>query len=562
MMTNKKTKEPTIITMDDLPEDIQNKMIELVGISNKSLKTLLKEINELLKYSKAIKGAKGNFKYNAAYAKLFERYDKKDTKPIKENKNEIKESQREINAQIKELKDPNLLMNTINEVHKEGLVGEEDSILIIMIKEALRYSLDAHKPSQNVIFSSKPGFGKDETVQKTLKVAVAEYDRVHKTDLSDKAMLYFSKKYPDWNWDEKVLYLEDPPDDTVTSSSFRTLATGKSESGTVIDKEYVDLKVKGKPVMVVTSYKQSLDIEGERRWGMKHTDESDELSKHVNKEYSKIKSGRLEFKKQAPNSNLRRGLQTKLKSHTVIIPFFDKIKEISFRKNRYFIKNLADYISGCTILHQHQRKKDEQGRLIATFFDWDIGLFLFNQLHNSIDSSLNVRELELVKYLVLSSEPRTISEIEDGTSLSGGWLRNNEGNLIEREIIEITHVVKECGSATKQVKAFSFPQEGEYIELPYSCDFTPFSDDFMMMLHNDYMIDSTDISIFKEMSKKINENRSQIKLKKISFYTQIDEKSVKSVESIEKANVESSLNHTKNRYNIQPVDDGITFECD
>ena len=83
-----------------------------------------------------------------------------------------------------------------------------------------------------------------------------------------------------------------------------------------------------------------------------------------------------------------------------------------------------------------------------------------------------------------------------------------------------------------------------------------------MILHNDYMIDSTDISIFKEMSKKINENRSQIKLKKISFYTQIDEKSVKSVESIEKANVESSLNHTKNRYDIQPVDDDITFECD
>ena len=531
------------LTIDDLPEKIQSLIVDLSVNAKKSTGALVKELNEILKYKSNIKEISNEtIRYNSAFSVLKIKYTNTE---VKTEKTEIKETDKEIKTQIKELKDKNLISNIIDEVHKEGTVGEEDTIIILTIKIATRYLDGVHPPSQNIIMSSRPGFGKDETVNKTLSILMYKTNVVHKTNLSDKAMLYRSREYPNENWDEMVLYLEDPPKETITTSSFRTLATGKTSSGTVIDKAYVDLEINGKPVLIVTSYQESLDFEGERRWGMKHTDETDILTQRCNENYSTFVTGRNEFPEPIKNINLRKGLQTKLKRQKVIIPFFDKVKNINAFRNRYGIKNLADYISASAVLHQYQRNKDGKGNLIATYFDWDIGLFVYNQLHNRIEGSLNTKELELFFYLAENPGPRVYSEIEEYTNLNAKWLYDNVGKLKERGIIKTATVERFCGSAPKLVKALYLENAGEYIDLPFSYDFNRFSDDFNAILRNTYMIDFNDFNLFKDLSKNINNHRTDIGLKKINLHAQNRVKSVESVESIKKGNSESPENRQK-----------------
>lgn len=397
---------------------------------------------------------------------------------------------------IKKLQDPNLLINIIKEVKSEGVVGEENTIVVLTIKVNLRYCKGVHKPSQNIIVSSKPGYGKDEVVTSTLKVIVAKGEYIHRTDLSDKAMLYFGLEYPDWSWDGKVMYIEDPKDNTTKTASFKTLATGETSASTVIDQKYVDLKINGKPVLIITSFKETVDIEGERRWGIIHTNESKELTAVCNKEYAKKVSSREEFDKPK-DATLRKALQTKLKPYDVIIPFFDKVLEKINFSNRYYIKNLADYIKGNTILHQYQRNKDKNGRLIATFFDWDVGLFVFNQLHAKINSSLNSRELELVNFLAEHHGiEQPYSAIEENTKISKQWLYNNEDRLKERGIVKIKYVDLICGSTYKPVKHLYLPEGSVFDDIPTSNDFIRFLDDIKTILKTKYMIDFNDINTF------------------------------------------------------------------
>lgn len=68
--------EKTDITIDDLPEDIQSNIIKLVDVAGKSTQSLVKELNEIMKYDEIIKKLKDNSKYLQALYRLSKRYRK------------------------------------------------------------------------------------------------------------------------------------------------------------------------------------------------------------------------------------------------------------------------------------------------------------------------------------------------------------------------------------------------------------------------------------------------------------------------------------------------------
>lgn len=68
--------EKTDIAIDDLPEDVQDNILKLVDAAGKSTQTLVKELNEILKYDKDIKNLKDNAKYLQALHRLSKRYKK------------------------------------------------------------------------------------------------------------------------------------------------------------------------------------------------------------------------------------------------------------------------------------------------------------------------------------------------------------------------------------------------------------------------------------------------------------------------------------------------------
>ena len=98
------------------------------------------------------------------------------------------------------LKDPLLLANIVKEVQKEGVVGEEDVIMSLIMKIMLRHVINADKTSSNLVVSDKSGGGKDFLVKAVCKVMLPEKDYFHRTGLSEKVFTYWKSNEKDFTW--------------------------------------------------------------------------------------------------------------------------------------------------------------------------------------------------------------------------------------------------------------------------------------------------------------------------------------------------------------------------
>jgi hypothetical protein len=336
------------------------------------------------------------------------------------------------------LKDSKLVYNIVELVHKCGVVGEENTILVLIIKLALRL-VKGHKPtSSNVIVSDISGAGKDAITGATTKVMVPADKLMHRTRFSDKALEYMMVgKDENYTLDGMVFYLEDPEEDMIKSQAFRVIASGQNEATVVKDQELLELSVKGKPVIIVTSMNASIDLEGERRWDAVPTDTSEALTKHVIREKFRISE---EGVNKTEKPLLAQAVQI-LKPCEVLIPYSKKICTY-FEKNPSLIMrtrtdNFLDYIKASAALHQHQRKRDEKGRVLADDFDYEYARYVFSVLGDAEGGMLNSIERKLVEILKTKAEPITINELAGtkGFPRSVAWLYEHQDNLKSRHII-------------------------------------------------------------------------------------------------------------------------------
>lgn len=343
-------------------------------------------------------------------------------------------------------KNPKLLLNMVKDIKKKsGIIGEEDSILVLINKLNLRNVKNAHPTSSNVIVSDSSGAGKDYITDAVCNYLVNNDDLYHPTDVSPKALAYWGEQLEkeDVSLDGKVLYLEDPPPETMQHQMVRVLASGKVEVFTVREQKFLNLILKGKPVMVATSYQASIDIEGERRWDSISLDNSKELTKKIIEASILASSGNISRK----NDCLLEEMVKNLERYEVVIPFADELVKhlpedlLTNKVMRTQIHKLLDYIKSSAVLHQHQRGKDEQGRIKATLFDYEYGKFVFEKLGDAEASMLNAREREL--FDCLSRKPTRVSEIVEETNLDDDWIYGNCGKWKERGLINIHKIACE-----------------------------------------------------------------------------------------------------------------------
>ena len=209
-------------------------------------------------------------------------------------------------------------------------------------------------------------------------------------------MKYWKADKKGFSWDEYVIHLEDPKDGTIQGQVFKTMASGGTESTITIDNKAVDLRTNGKPVMIVTSLKTTIDEEGERRWDALRLDTSSKQSEIIKKKALERASGLIEYN---PNKNLRHALQNLLRPKEVVIPFANELQD--FLPNTLVIRTqihkLLDYIKSSAVLHQFNREKDEKGRIIANWFDYDYARFVFLLLKDEEGRALNKDEEEFIK---------------------------------------------------------------------------------------------------------------------------------------------------------------------
>jgi len=340
------------------------------------------------------------------------------------------------------MRNPKLMKFIIEEVHKEGVVGEENSIMALILKISLRLVKNATPTSSNILVSDISGGGKDHLVKRVCEVMLeSEETYYHRTDLSEKVLNYWEIKDEDNNpisWNGKVLWLEDPVEKVIKCQGFKIRASGGNAITVLKDQVPTTILVNGKPVFIVTSMKTSIDVEGTRRWDVVRIDTGKKLTEAII-EYSLKKAAGLI--KYYPDTLLREGLKH-LSSYEVVVPFAEELigQLVTKVAMRTQVLKLIDYIKASAVLHQLQREKNEDGQLIAVYEDYEYARFLFTELQNMRGEALNRQEERFIQYLEDAKEPKKLRDIVDEMSgVTRYWIDNHMNDLVERDLVTITY---------------------------------------------------------------------------------------------------------------------------
>ena len=351
---------------------------------------------------------------------------------------------KEIMAKEKEMqdkmRDPKLVKLIVDEVKKEGVVGEEDTIMALILKISLRLVKNATPTSSNLLVSDISGGGKDHLVKRVCDVMLDEEKTYfHRTDISEKVLNYWELRDKDKNvlsWNGKVLWLEDAGESLIKSQAFKVRASGGNAITVLKDQVPITVIIEGKPVFIITSMKTSIDVEGTRRWDVVRIDTGKTLTKAILKHSFKRAAGLLEYK---PDKELRQGLRY-LKPFEVSIPFAPQLENQLVLKMamRTQVLKLLDYIKASAVLHQYGRKRDKNKRLIATYEDYEYARFLFTQLQNMRGEALNRQEERFLNYLESQNVPVKVRTIIDEMSgVTRHWIDNHKDDLIETILLRM-----------------------------------------------------------------------------------------------------------------------------
>ncbi|MBE3137017.1 MAG: hypothetical protein IMZ43_06455 [Thermoplasmata archaeon] len=408
-------------------------------------------------------------------------------------------------AKIEKLQDPNLLSSIINEVQKAGVVGEEDSILALTNKVNHRLVKDAHPTSENVIVSDRTGSGKDYIVTKTCEVLVPKEKYFHRTDISDKAFDYW-QPIKEWvkddngkdkpvkdSWNGYVLHLEDPQPEALNGQSFKVMSSGGTSVTKVIDHVAKDIKIDGKPIIIVTSLGTLLDNESMRRWATLRIDTTTSQTRAINKrKLSKAKGESLEEK----DNVLIEALQKNLFKKEVVIPYADKLFEVLPENllSRTQTDQLLDSIRSSAVLHQYQRKKHGTKVIEANGFDLGYGWFVFTLLNNARGIPTNRDEEELIKILISAGRAVTINELAGlYTTHTKQWIYNNKEKMTNKGLIRTFYDM-----------SYEANREIEYITVGDNAVLVlkDFKEVLKMLDREGFNAFNTFIDIYKEINRK------------------------------------------------------------
>lgn len=404
--------------------------------------------------------------------------------------------------QKKALSQRDLVFRILQETHKEGVIGNELAQLAMIMKISLRYVLNANNTSSNLLVSDETGGGKDWVTTNLCKVMLTKYKTLFKaTGVSEKVLNYWEPEGKNSSWDGRVLYLEDPEANTLTSQAFKVRASGNNEIATLdTERNVVYKKINGKPVLIVTSLKQSIDIELMRRWDAVQVDTSDKVTKACTSYVTKKNAGLIEYN---PDMDLREGLRN-LPFVEVIVPFAPKLAPYlpSHLIMRSQTPKLMDYIKASAALHQLMRKKDEHGRVIAELDDYVFAAYIFDMLGSVEGQALNKAEKALVDYLWDKQEPVPLSDIlTDIPRISQTWLYRAKDNLGERGVV-------------KSLKQFSPRANGEVWHMQINEDYK-----IEFNLPDVKKLGEYDGYFKEELWKDITELRKKEKLPEVNYAT-------------------------------------------
>ncbi len=310
------------------------------------------------------------------------------------------------------LNDPELFDKLVKEISKK-VVKEEDTISCVLLCCCGRLVKNCKLTSYNLFVNAESNAGKDWVVSKVLEI-MPKSQYVKKTRITEKVFTYWhnAKFEPEWTWDGKVFYNEDISNRVLNSDVFKVFSSSGSSTTVIIKQRAFEIDINGKPVMLLTSANSVPSKEIRGRYPIINIDESIDQTKEIMK-----RSGELaKIGKTIEYDTFLIDAQAHLERVEVIIPYADKLYLIfpyeSIMMRRHFDRFL-DYIKASTALHQFQRERDEEGRLIATPKDYNIArIALLKSTSNPLMVPLTKKE-----QMVLD----IFKKLKGGEEMQSGW---------------------------------------------------------------------------------------------------------------------------------------------
>lgn len=260
----------------------------------------------------------------------------------------------------------------VRRILDDEIEGELETRKVIFLCAMGCLVLNSNTASYNLLVNDLAGAGKDYITSRVLSI-IPEYRLLKRTRISPTAFTYWhnSKLDPNWTWNGKVLYLEDVSNSVLNSEVFKVMCSSGSHATIVKDQKAIDIEIKGKPVLIITSASAAPNPELVRRFAIVSLDSGINQTEAIVKRHLKAaKKGGIIEKDTLTIQHLCQLIPVKVK-----IPYAEKLYEYIPTESiimRTHILRFLDYIKASTALHQFQREIDEDEYYIATEQDYQI----------------------------------------------------------------------------------------------------------------------------------------------------------------------------------------------
>lgn len=402
------------------------------------------------------------------------------------------------------LTNPDLFSNIIKEFDKK-IKGEKKSKRSIFLSLCSIW-IDGSEVPLNTFVSSESSVGKSFVCKRIVKIFPKELVQ-YRSKITPEAFTYWHNTEDDWTWDGKICYLEDISQSILEAPTFKVMCSEGSIATIVSKHKAIDIEIKGKPVMLITTARTNPNTEILNRFQIVSLDESSQQTESIVFDIATKAEKNLNIDYD-PKISEALGC---LKRRKVKIPFAVKIAQ--FLKENYNFKSirlrrdfsrLLDLVKSSAVLHQYQREVDEEENIIANSQDYEIARECINYVQTQTFRGLT-HKLKKALDCCLELKEFTAKDIHSRFPFVNQKMWYNyldellERGLLKTEVREQTGE-KSDGKLWKVKTTWFIALESSNFELP---EFNILPENITMVTINTK--DTKDTMVTKDIKKEAND---------------------------------------------------------
>ena len=369
---------------------------------------------------------------------------------------------------IEYLKQNNLIKQSLKDIMRSGIVGEQYNALIAY----LAYTSRKREKPMHIMFLGSSGSGKTH-LQEQLSKFIPDSEKIEITSLSDNALYYFKRT----ELKNKLICIEDLDGAENALYPLRELQSKRQISKTVPIKDSkgqiktVHLVVEGPVCVSGCTTRERIYEDNANRCILLHIDQSRAQSKRIMELQKRQSAGLVDQDLQEKNIQLLQWVQCVLKPVQVVNPYamYIDIPSEVFKPRRSLLL-LLNFIETISFYHQYQRKvklKNGQRYIESTVEDIELAFRLMKDI-------LFTKSDELNKACRIFFEQLKI-QVKEGQSFYSRELRTSlriSPSTMKRQMSELTRYgrLRVIGGSKYRGYEYEIVSYEEYNQLKGSID--------------------------------------------------------------------------------------------